>query len=151
LGQSALDEAVGSESFSAVTFLLRNRANVNFVSVIGPLKQTPLDIAFANRGNLQYQLRNMKNPPTKLDSVSIKHWKINLQIMESLLEAGASIERRSDSGYSYLHEAAAECDTSVVKLLLQYGADKNAKNDAGERPYDVAVKNGCKELEVILK
>lgn len=43
---------------------------------------------------------------------------------------------------SVLHLAAQRSGDSVIRVLLHLGADKNAKDIAGRRPYDYACENG---------
>jgi ankyrin repeat protein len=152
-GQSPLLYSISLGKIDMVSFLLNNGANPNFILRMGPFNETPLSIAIFGRKNLHSQIQGMEDNIATRDSTGDLWRMLNLQIIQILLKAGASTKSPIplDSGTTYLHEAAAECDIAVVKLLLQYGADKNAKDDAGERPYDIAVKNGCKDLEAILK
>lgn len=55
----------------------------------------------------------------------------------SVLHAGANVQR-GRSLDSPLHAAAEKDCTAVVKLLLDFGADINARNMEFQRPVDVA-------------
>lgn len=49
----------------------------------------------------------------------------------------AAVNAKNEEGNTPLHLAAAACHTGIVKLLLDAGADKNARNKEGKRPADV--------------
>ena len=54
-------------------------------------------------------------------------------IVEFLLNHGADIQARDDSGNTPLHLAVGFFhDPEVVELLLEHGADMEARNDAGQ-------------------
>ena len=49
----------------------------------------------------------------------------------------AAVNAANEEGNTPLHLAAAACQTGAMKLLLEAGADKNARNKAGKRPAEV--------------
>lgn len=55
---------------------------------------------------------------------------------EALLKAGAGIELADYQNNTPLHNAVAGGKTEVVKLLIRYGADVDAKNGAGQTPLE---------------
>lgn len=63
-----------------------------------------------------------------------------VQIVEALIKAGASVNAADAKGATPLHEAAwgHESD-SIVKLLLNHGANPASRNVAGETPLDIAL------------
>ncbi|CAH1402586.1 unnamed protein product [Nezara viridula] len=61
----------------------------------------------------------------------------NLEVLEILLEAGGNVNAYSgDKCTSCLHDALNEVDisTDIIKCLLNYGADINARDPYGETP-----------------
>ena len=50
----------------------------------------------------------------------------NLQIVQLLLERGASVNARYNRGSTPLHEALNRRDVAIVQALLEGGADVNA-------------------------
>jgi ankyrin repeat protein len=150
IGGTPLNSAVMGGDVQMVSLFLKYGANPN--EIIAPHKPIPLYSAIFNR-NISTKPINREREIRIHDTTGDTRRAASQRIIQMLLEAGASPNAPipNNSGFSYLHDAVEECDTSVVKLLLQYGADKNVKDNAGERPYDLAVKNGCKDLEAILK
>jgi ankyrin repeat protein len=58
-----------------------------------------------------------------------------------LLEYGADVNARNDTGSTPLHYAASSGCLSLVKLLLKYGGDPRIKNNEGKTPLDVAIRS----------
>lgn len=94
-----------------------------------------------------------------------------VEIMVTLLDKGADIEARDSSGctplffavrdnnnrnsfyYSgsdnYFHDNT-DSRMDVVRLLLEKGANTNARNDAGDKPLDIALRDNQKEIADLL-
>ncbi|RMG37451.1 MAG: ankyrin repeat domain-containing protein [Gammaproteobacteria bacterium] len=51
-----------------------------------------------------------------------------------LIEAGADVNGRDDSGNTPLHKAVGALNPKVAELLIRHGAKVNARNKAGETP-----------------
>lgn len=62
---------------------------------------------------------------------------MSLKVNQIVLHAGANVQK-GKSLESPLHAAAEKDCTAVVKLLLDFGADINARNTEFQRPVDVA-------------
>ena len=56
------------------------------------------------------------------------------QVITLLLDAGADVAARSDTGATPLHYAAARSDAEVVRQLLERGADATARDDRMRTP-----------------
>ena len=60
----------------------------------------------------------------------------NLECVRLMLEAGADVNRASDhNGETALHAAAGDNCVAVVQLLLEHGADPNARTKPGMKTY----------------
>jgi hypothetical protein len=58
----------------------------------------------------------------------------HFQVAQVLHRNGSSVDPRSEHGNSTLHSAAYCGDLEMVRVLLDYGVDANAVNDAGSSP-----------------
>src|SRR4051794_16402256 len=56
-----------------------------------------------------------------------------------LVECGADVNARNDSGLTPLYPAVVSNKIEVVKVLVDYGADVNARNDKAWTPLHSAV------------
>jgi hypothetical protein len=67
--------------------------------------------------------------------------------VQALIRAGSDARVANKSGRTALMEAAERDDLDIVKLLVEVGADVNAKDDEGETAYDMT---GDEEIEQYL-
>jgi uncharacterized protein len=63
----------------------------------------------------------------------------------------ASVNATGELGNTALHEAVGQGRVSAVKLLLQFGARRGVRNDAGQTPLDVAHSAAHGELLSLLQ
>jgi ankyrin len=69
-----------------------------------------------------------------------------------LLEKGADAKSHARiGGVTLLHVGAFRGDQKIIELLLRHGADKNARMSSGERPVDLAQRQGHQTLIPILE
>ena len=68
-----------------------------------------------------------------------------------LLEHGADINARTESGHSPLHVASLNGALGVVCLLLEHGADVEAKRDDGKTALQLAAENGKGNVVELLR
>uniref|UniRef100_H3A1V2 Palmitoyltransferase n=1 Tax=Latimeria chalumnae TaxID=7897 RepID=H3A1V2_LATCH len=67
----------------------------------------------------------------------------DLERVQSLLRGDPSrLQQTGWSGFTLLHVAAFHGNKELTLLLLRYGADPNAPNDAGETPFHFACRRG---------
>ena len=81
--------------------------------------------------------------PAAIEQLAIQRRKEALShgvVPELLLERGADIHAKTDSGFMPLHTAADEGRKEIVVLLLARGAEVNARNKDGETPLTLAEK-----------
>ncbi|XP_069683561.1 uncharacterized protein [Periplaneta americana] len=72
--------------------------------------------------------------------------KLDVQLMNLLLLAGAKPNSKNREGWTALHAAVDRNDTEAVRLLLDYGADINAITNDGTLPLNVAKIEAIKSL-----
>ena len=66
----------------------------------------------------------------------------HFQLAQVLHHKGSSLEPRGFSDNTPLHAAAHNGDLEMVQVLLEYGVDVNAPNDARSTPLDFASRDG---------
>lgn len=75
-----------------------------------------------------------------------------LDVVALLVEKGADVNARGRiGGVTLLHLGAYRGDQKIVTFLLQHGADKNARMSSGERPLDLAQRQGHEALIPLLE
>ena len=77
----------------------------------------------------------------------IAAWKGYLPIVKYLIEKGhADINAKKGDGFTPLHVASIFGQLEIVHYLTSKGADKNEKDNNGQRPYDVAKTDEIKNI-----
>lgn len=76
-------------------------------------------------------------------------WYRQILCLTTVMHAGANVQK-GKSLDSPLHAAAEKDCTDVVKLLLDFGADINARNTEFQRPVDVAPPSSLTEGFLLL-
>jgi ankyrin repeat protein len=71
----------------------------------------------------------------------------NDNIAEELIIRGANVNCIAFNSYTPLMFAASRKALTLVKILLNYGADANIENNAGEKAINLIDKNTCYENE----
>ena len=75
----------------------------------------------------------------------------NLEAVRLLLEHGAPVNARQQSGWVPIHAAAQNGDRPMVELLLKHGADPALTNADGKTPAAVAREKGHHEIAALLE
>ncbi len=75
----------------------------------------------------------------------------NLEAVRLLLEHGAPVNARQQSGWAAIHAAAQNGDRPMVELLLKNGADPKIANADAKTPADVARDKGHHEIAALLE
>lgn len=74
------------------------------------------------------------------------------EIAETILQAGANINEKSDDGWTALHKAASDQEeTAIVDLLMQSGIDVEAKDKSGKTALNLAEEKGHREIVRVIK
>ena len=103
-GDSALHLAVSRRNIEAVRALLTAASSSR------------------ERGELLAARNNNADSPLSL-ALGAK----DRQLLAALVEAGADLETRNESGYTALHQAILKEDSESAIFLLEHGADMNAR------------------------
>jgi len=74
------------------------------------------------------------------------------EVARYLVLKGASVNLPSNNGFNVfpIHSAAAGNFTDIVRLLIDYGANVNVKQQAGATPLHSAAQNGNLEMLILL-
>jgi uncharacterized protein len=70
----------------------------------------------------------------------------NLEIVKTVLAAGADPNAQQQAGYRPMHEAGANANRALAELLIAHGADPTLPNDEGKSAIDVARDKGHAEF-----
>ena len=74
-----------------------------------------------------------------------------LDLVRTLLEAGANPNAKSDGDVTVLMWAAARGHVEVVKVLLESGAQPNARTRKGRTAIEVAMQEGHDDVAAVLR
>jgi len=73
-----------------------------------------------------------------------------IEVMELLLDRGADLDAKYNSGYTVLMKAAFNGSAEVLEFLLKRGADPNLRNEFGRTPLMLAAGLGGTEVVRLL-
>ncbi len=136
-----------SMALKAVSTLLRLGARADDSDDI-PKERTPLALALGRVSEGGWEdvvslllshgadVNNSCPYPGPLHMVGVTN---NLAVEGLLLKAGAKVDSRDLKGDTLLHVAASLSFLKLMRLLVDYGADMDAKNGGGFTPLDLAL------------
>ena len=124
-----------------------------------PMDNSLLNYALSNRmGACAVALVNagasVESPDYRKVTPLMKAAKFDLEIVETLLVAGASIKARDTFGCTALHHAAGShlAQPEIVSRLILAGGDANALDSAGRTPLHYAAGTVCQpKLQLLLE
>jgi len=129
-GETLLQSATITGRTESVKLLLEAGANINAKNDRG---QTALHV------------------PLDITNSSYKKYKLSKDTLELLIAKGADINLKDKNGRTPLHLAAESADGDIVKLLLDKGAEVNAKDDeSGFTALHYAARLGKKNVAELL-
>eukprot|EP01088_Endostelium_zonatum_P016532 TRINITY_DN450_c0_g1_i1.p1 TRINITY_DN450_c0_g1~~TRINITY_DN450_c0_g1_i1.p1 ORF type:complete len:463 (-),score=111.91 TRINITY_DN450_c0_g1_i1:43-1431(-) len=134
-------------SLDAVNVLLSHGAEIDAQSSTG---NTALMLAI-DRGKIEVALALIKNKAdleirgqkgwTALHNAASGGEKGYLEVAEALLAAGASVDALSETMLTPLHEAAGKSLVEIVQLLVNRGANVNARDKFNNTPLRMCASN----------
>lgn len=84
--------------------------------------------------------------PLKVQAIHAAVAAKNLDIIRTVLDAGADPNAAQQQGFRPMHEAGSSGSRELAELLLKYGADPKMKNDAGKDTIAIAREKGHSEF-----
>lgn len=152
IGQSALMLAVEGNSPEVVEFLLKKGGNPLAIDANGNSLAFYLAKSFneKNIANFENKLQILQSKGVKLNSIqengnTLYHFAANednLALMKRLSEFDIPVNAVNNQGMTALHLAAMKAkDVSMIKFLLEIGADKTVKTDFEETAFILASEN----------
>jgi ankyrin repeat protein len=132
---TVLQVALGASSLGTIQRLLDLGADPNL---------RPVDDGFPALVDVLHHRRD--------DRPELAHqWTDRNDVLRALLAAGADVHVRGLNDWTALHFAVADDDPEAVQLLLDAGADPDARTriDDFETPLDIAESSAPKALEVL--
>lgn len=137
-----LHRAVLQSDAAAVASLLGERADPAATDAHG-WNALHFAVPIANSEILSQLLQSGMDPDTKTtNGLSALHLAADSATVLALLNEGADVEARNDLSRTPLHQASTFREAEVVEALLNAGADVRARDNDGERPMDLAARNG---------
>ncbi|WP_054849042.1 ankyrin repeat domain-containing protein [Vulcanisaeta sp. JCM 14467] len=94
---------------------------------------------------------NVKDPTYGMTPLHYAVLGNRLDIVKYLIENGADINARDNTGKTPLHFAAKNGYLDIVKYLIENKADINVKDNIGKTPLDYAEENGHKNVANYLR
>lgn len=142
-GFTALELAVFQGQMKAAEVLLENGADPN---KRGSDEKLPL--AWAIEGNNESMVRLLiehgANVHTSIDGFTFMHLAVdfgNIAIVQSLIDAGADIQAKDQSGQAAIHTAAVNGRDKIALVLIEAGANINDLDSRGRTPLILATEN----------
>ena len=139
---------VASNGLTALArHLIATGANKNIINLFG---KTPCDLAAENA---HYDLAGAlltkaldEDAPRRETPLHRAVRSGDMALVQTLLDAGAWVDKRSRWGYTALHTAAANNQIPLIDLLLRAGATVDATCDLGMTPLQLASELGHDEV-----
>ena len=151
-GQSALSMAVSNNSSKVIDFLLTKGCDIHLKDTKGNTLAFYLVNTFEKSDEKSFEKklkilinRGLSMNQNQSDGNSLLHIaakKNNLELLRRLSQFGIDINAVNNSGYTVLHLASMMAkDESIIKYLLNEGADKNIKTEFDETAFTLAQEN----------
>lgn len=151
-GQTALMLAYGNNTPDVVEYLLSRDADISLKDANGNTIAYYLVESFnAKKANdFETKVKILQKKGVKINTVqgngnTLYHLAAqtnNLDLLKRLAAFDIDVNAANDEGMTALHQAAMKAkDSEMMKYLIGVGADKNAKTDFEETPFDLASEN----------
>jgi len=149
-GNTPLHAAAASDAVSTIELLLRRRADINAVNT---QRSSPLHTAIANGKDRAARLLIERGADLRQQDLvgrtplHLAAFHNRKTIAEILIAKGVEIDARMRQQVTPLHLLAAVTDNvDMARLLVEKGADVNARDVIGLRPLEYAARRGSKAV-----
>lgn len=148
VGLTPLQYAACWGQVSVAKVLLDRGADVNLAKNWSPLHyaaaggQEALAAELLDTG-ADINIRSQADDTTPLHTATVKK---QTAMVRFLIDRGAALDMATKSGWNACHLAAHEGDLETMQVLLEAGADWQAKNADDKTPLQLALANGYKEI-----
>ena len=133
-------DALSYHNYTALNYLLQKKKDINELTEFGSRSISALIIAITNCRTDLVEILTKYGADVNLPDTSGTfpiHYAVkcnSLETMRLLIKLGANIEERDKKGFTPLHDAVVyhrRNDYSLIKELLDIGADPNSKTNKG--------------------
>lgn len=142
-GFTALELAVFQAQMKAAEVLLEHGADVN---KRGSDEKPPLSYAIEgnNENMARLLIEHGANVDTSIDGFTMMHLAVdigNVDIVQSLIDAGVDTQAKDPSGQAAIHTAAISGREGIALMLIEARADLNDLDNRGRTPLMLATEN----------
>ena len=98
----------------------------------------------ANESMVRLLIEHGANVHTSIDGFTFMHLAVdfgNIAIVQSLIDAGADIQAKDQSGQAAIHTAAVNGRDKIALVLIEAGANINDLDSRGRTPLILATEN----------
>jgi len=126
-----------------------NAANVNGETPLMLVCENPNSTAFLQALLERGANPNIKNTQGKTAIQRLAQSYSGANMVRLLAQYGAALDEKNDIGQTPLIIAVEQNNLGSLKVLLEFGANKNITDAKGEKPYDIAIAKGFMEIAAL--
>ncbi|OUS00166.1 hypothetical protein A9Q84_03005 [Halobacteriovorax marinus] len=150
-----LMEAAGSENFAVLKYLVESGANIHtenklgadaLTMALGGAHEEMVSLLISRGANVNHTW-NKNNFSYLMNAARSGH----LEVAKLLLNGKAKINQQDLDGNTALHYASSEGFIKLVELLKAKGASLTLRNQKNQTARSLAIKNGFKDIDQVLK
>lgn len=144
---TALVYAVLSDSIPVVKLLLAYNAQASLVALQSACYMNSLELV-----NLLLDYGAPLNPDAPQETaLMIACVYRYVDVVKLLLSRGAFVDAMQEDGYTALHIAAAQGDTKIIQMLIDFKANSGCKDKSGDTPLACALRKGHTHVAHLLE